>query len=98
MHLKGEIENVTICGNICESGDLLAEDYPLPHCDPGDILAILDAGAYGYSMASNYNQRLRPAEVLLTNDKKIKLIRRRDTIKALSASGKRGALFTGRKF
>ena len=52
----------------------------LPQAQEGDIIGILDAGAYGYSMSSNYNNRLRPAEVLLREDGTVKLIRRRDTL------------------
>ena len=71
---------VTVVGNICESGDILAKDRMLPQAQEGDIIGILDAGAYGYSMSSNYNNRLRPAEVLLREDGTVKLIRRRDTL------------------
>ena len=71
---------VTVVGNICESGDILAKDRVLPQAQEGDIIGILDAGAYGYSMSSNYNNRLRPAEVLLREDGTVKLIRRRDTL------------------
>ncbi len=73
-----EDEEVTIVGNICESGDILAKDRTLPHIDEGDIIAVMNAGAYGYVMASNYNCRLRPAEVLICSDGKERLIRRRD--------------------
>lgn len=67
-----------ICGNVCEPGDLLGEDRPLPETEEGDVLAVLDAGAYGFSMASNYNARLRPAEVLLTEGGELRLIRKRE--------------------
>ena len=67
-------------GNICESGDIIAEDRLLPPIGEGDILGIMDAGAYGYAMASNYNNRLRPAEVLIKADGSDILIRRRDTL------------------
>ena len=69
----------TITGNICESGDILARERELPALCEGDILAVLDAGAYGFSMASNYNQRLRPAEVLIQANGAARLIRRRET-------------------
>lgn len=69
----------TIVGNICESGDIIAEDREFPHAQEGDIIGIMDAGAYGYSMSSNYNCRLRPAEVLIDLKGKDTLIRRRDT-------------------
>lgn len=81
---KSEIqEKVNIVGNICESGDIIAKERLLPEIYEGDILGVLDAGAYGYCMASNYNNRLRPAEVLITSDGGAKLIRRRDTFEDL---------------
>jgi len=70
----------TIVGNICESGDILAKDRKLPVIRTGDTIAMLDAGAYGFSMASPYTQRFRPAEVLITADGSAKLVRRRETI------------------
>ncbi len=73
----------TVVGNICESGDILARDRELPEAKDGDIIGIMDAGAYGYSMASNYNNRLRPAEVLIGLDGSPRLIRRRDTFEDL---------------
>jgi len=78
-------EKVTIVGNICETGDILAKERPMPALKEGDIIGVLDAGSYGYTMASNYNQRLRPAEVLITQSGGIKLIRRRDTFEDLLA-------------
>jgi diaminopimelate decarboxylase len=68
----------SIVGPICESSDVLARDRHLPPLAPGDCLAILDTGAYGFSMASNYNSQPRPAEVLVENDS-FYLIRRRET-------------------
>ena len=76
-------QTVTIVGNICESGDKLAVDRTLPVIQQGDVLGVMDAGAYGYSMASNYNHRLRPAEVLIKLDGSDSLIRRRDTLEDL---------------
>ncbi len=73
----------TVVGNICENGDILAKDRELPTIKEGDLVGIMDAGAYGYSMASNYNNRLRPAEVLICADGTPKLIRRRDTLEDL---------------
>lgn len=73
-----EFEVVNIVGNICESGDIMGKERNLPKIDEGDIIGIMDAGAYGYSMASNYNNRLRPAEVLIQLDGTPRLIRRRD--------------------
>ncbi len=78
---KSEItETVTIVGNICESGDILAKDRVLPEIQEGDIIGVLDAGAYGQVMSSNYNNRLRPAEVMIRENGETVLIRRRDTL------------------
>ena len=77
------METVTIVGNICESGDQLAIGRTLPKIEIGDILGVMDAGAYGFSMASNYNNRLRPAEVLIQSDGKTRVIRRRETLEDL---------------
>ncbi len=67
---------VDIVGPICESGDWLAQERPLPPQQPGDVLAILQAGAYGFAMGSNYNGRLRPAELLISGNQ-TRLIRQR---------------------
>lgn len=79
-------EPVTVVGNICETGDILAKHRTLPEIFEGDVLGVLDAGAYGFSMCSNYNSRLRPAEVLITADGRDLLIRRRDTLEDLVRS------------
>jgi diaminopimelate decarboxylase len=76
-------ETVTIVGNICETGDIIAKGRKLPEIMENDILGVLDSGAYGYSMSSNYNNRLRPAEVLIEADGNPRLIRRRDTLNDL---------------
>ena len=76
----------TIVGNICESGDVLAKDRVLPEIKTGDHLGILDAGAYCFAMSSNYNQRLRPAEVLIRADGSPRQIRHRDTAETLLAA------------
>jgi diaminopimelate decarboxylase len=73
-------ETVSIVGNICETGDIIAKDRLLPEIIENDILGVLDSGAYGYSMSSNYNSRLRPPEVLIETDGNPRLIRRRDTL------------------
>jgi diaminopimelate decarboxylase len=79
--LQGDqLELATIVGNICESGDIIAKDREVPVIEEGDICGILDAGAYGYSMSSSYNNRLRPAEVIIRTDGSDALIRRRDTL------------------
>lgn len=71
-----------ICGNICESGDILGKDRKVLLPEVGDSILVYNAGAYGYSMASNYTGRPRPAEILLSNDKD-KLIRNREEISDL---------------
>jgi diaminopimelate decarboxylase len=76
-------KRVTIVGNICESGDTIAINRKLPVLSVGDIMGVMDAGAYGYSMSSNYNNRLRPAEVLIQRDDSHRIIRRRDTLDGL---------------
>lgn len=76
----------TVVGNICESGDILAKNRLLPLAREGDVLAMLDAGAYGFVMASDYNQRLRAAEVLIGADGRARLIRRRETFDDLTAT------------
>ena len=58
-----------VVGPICESGDFLAKDRKLPNFEQGDLLAVMSAGAYGFSMSSNYNSRPRAAEVLVSKDK-----------------------------
>jgi diaminopimelate decarboxylase len=75
---------VDIVGPVCESGDFFARDREMPRTRPGDLLAILDAGAYGMSLTSNYNTRVRPAEVLVEAAGP-RLIRRRETLKDLFA-------------
>ncbi len=75
-------ETVTIAGKYCESGDVLIKDIALPQLEPGDVIAIPASGAYCLSMASNYNQALRPA-VVIVNDGKARLIRRRETYEDL---------------
>jgi diaminopimelate decarboxylase len=69
---------VDVVGPICESGDFLALDRPIPRVEPGELLAVGTAGAYGFSMASTYNARPRPAEVLVAGGQH-RLIRRRET-------------------
>jgi diaminopimelate decarboxylase len=75
-------ETVDIVGPVCESGDFFARDRELPVVEEGGLLAILDAGAYGMSLGSNYNTRPRAAEVLV-DGKSSRLIRRRETVKGL---------------
>jgi diaminopimelate decarboxylase len=81
---KAANEVVDVVGPVCESGDFFARDREMPAVKPGDLVAILDAGAYGMSLSSNYNSRPRAAEVLVEG-KKAKLIRRRETTRDLLA-------------
>ncbi len=74
-----EEEKVDIAGPLCESGDLLAKDRKLPRVEEGDLLAVLNAGAYGFSMSSQYNSRPRAAEVLV-KEGKFKLVREREQL------------------
>lgn len=67
-----------LVGPICESGDFLAQDRELPDVKEGDLLGVLSAGAYGFAMASNYNSRPRPAEVMV-DGAEAHLVRRRET-------------------
>lgn len=78
-----ETKPVTVVGNICESGDIIAADRPLPDPQANDVVIVLDTGAYGYAMSSNYNNRLRPAEVLIRLNGEPVLIRRRETYEDL---------------
>jgi len=74
---------VFIVGNICESGDILAHDRVLPVCLEGDAITVHDAGAYGFAMASTYNSRPLPAEVLIQLDGTVRIIRRAQTLEDL---------------
>ena len=78
-------ETVDVVGPVCESGDFFARDREMPRVEEGDLLAILDAGAYGMALASNYNTRPRPAEVLVSG-KSVKIIRRRERVRELYAA------------
>ena len=73
---------VDVVGPVCETGDFFARDREMPEVKEGDLVAILDAGAYGMSLSSNYNSRPRSAEVLVEG-KGARLIRRRETIRDL---------------
>ncbi len=65
----GSVANADLVGPVCESGDYLARDRELPDAREGELLAVMCAGAYGFSMASNYNSRPRPAEILVRGDR-----------------------------
>jgi len=80
----GKAQVVDVVGPICETGDFFARDRKLAPIEPGDLVALLDAGAYGMAQSSNYNTRFRPAEVLVEGGKP-RLIRRRETMADLLA-------------
>jgi diaminopimelate decarboxylase len=78
----------TIAGPICETGDLLAEDRDLPAVERGDLIAVLDTGAYGFAMSSQYNGRPRCPEVLVKGASAA-LMRRGETTDDLTAATER---------
>jgi len=82
---RGETLRADVVGPLCETGDFLAQDRELAAVRDGDLVAILTAGAYGYALASNYNSRVRPAEVLV-HGAEVELIRRRETLDDLFAT------------
>ncbi|MGD0736056.1 MAG: diaminopimelate decarboxylase [Terracidiphilus sp.] len=75
----GRAKTVDVVGPVCETGDFFARDRKLGPMEPGDLVALLDAGAYGMAQSSNYNTRPRAAEVLVEGGK-ARLIRRRETV------------------
>lgn len=75
-------EEYDLAGPLCESGDILARDRLLPQLSEGDVVAVLNAGAYGFSMSSQYNSKPRPAEVLV-NKGRYELIRKRESFQDL---------------
>ncbi len=77
-----EKETYDVAGPVCESGDLLAKDRVLPEVTEGDLLAVLNAGAYGFSMSSQYNSRPRAAEVMIRAGKPV-IVREREQLKDL---------------
>ena len=82
------VHRYTIAGPICETGDLLAEDRDLPAVEAGDLIAVLDTGAYGFAMSSQYNGRPRCAEVLV-NGTSAALMRRKETMDDLTTATER---------
>ena len=80
----GELSKANLVGPICESGDFFAKNIEIPPTNPGDLVVIHSAGAYGFTMSSNYNTRPRAAEVAVENEKD-RLIRRRETFEDLIA-------------
>jgi len=79
---KSETIVADVVGPICESGDFFAKDREVPRPEPGDLLAVMSAGAYGFTMASNYNSHPRPPEVLVDGDK-FYVVRRRESLEDL---------------
>ena len=77
LHIEGN-QVVDVVGPICEGADFLAKDRSIPPVERGDLLAVFTAGAYGFTMSSNYNTRGRAAEVLVEGDS-FRVIRRRET-------------------
>ncbi|OGQ35908.1 MAG: diaminopimelate decarboxylase [Deltaproteobacteria bacterium RIFCSPHIGHO2_12_FULL_43_9] len=73
---------VDVVGPVCETGDFLARERKMPTVSPGDLLAVMSAGAYGFSMSSNYNSRPRVAEILVNGDK-FAVIRKREALEDL---------------
>ena len=76
--VEGEKTPADVVGPVCESGDFFGKDVPLPPLTHNDILVVQSAGAYGFTMASNYNTRAKPAEVAIENGQD-RLIRKRET-------------------
>jgi diaminopimelate decarboxylase len=78
VNKQRESRVVDVVGPICESSDFIARDRELPEAQPGELLAVMSAGAYGFSMSSNYNARTRAAEVLVDSDK-VHVARKRES-------------------
>ena len=74
----GNTQTIDIAGNVCESGDFFARDRPMPEIEEGDVLAIFNAGAYAFSMSSQYNSRPKTMEVLV-NKGESEIVRERET-------------------
>jgi len=83
---RGPQRTYDVVGPVCESGDFLAEGVRLREPAPGQLIAVYSAGAYGFSMSSQYNSRPRAAEALITGASSWKLIRRRETYRDLVAA------------
>ena len=81
---EGETVVADVVGPICETGDVIAKERELPPLKEGDYIAVLSAGAYGFTMASNYNSRPRPAEVMVEG-KSFRVVRQRETLSDLIA-------------
>jgi len=79
---EGSMNKYDVVGPVCESGDFIARERELPEIKSGEFIAVLDVGAYGFSMSSNYNSRPRPAEVIVKG-KNYKILRKRENYKDL---------------
>lgn len=73
---QADTDTITVCGKCCESGDILIKDLKAPITERGDILAVFSTGAYGYSMASNYNKNPIPAVILVNNGRSELIVKR----------------------
>lgn len=82
QHPQAASGRASVVGPICESADTFVENWPLPALRPGELLAIWGTGAYGFVLASNYNSRPRPAEVLIEG-RRFRVIRQRETVRDL---------------
>jgi diaminopimelate decarboxylase len=80
--LDREEETVDVVGPVCESGDFLAKDRELPHSEPGELLAVMSAGAYAFAMSSNYNSRRRAPEVMVDGSE-VSIVRERESYEDL---------------
>ncbi len=74
-----QVKKCNVVGNMCESGDFVAKNRALAIPNVGDLVIVYDTGAYGYCMSSNYNNKLKPIELLIDNDQDVKVIRKRET-------------------
>ena len=81
---SGALVTADVVGPICESGDFFCQNREMPDFQPGDVIALLSAGAYGFVMASNYNTRPLPAEILVDGSRS-KVVRKRQTLEDVIA-------------
>ncbi len=82
VEAEREEETVDVVGPVCESGDFLARDRSLPRAEPGELLAVMSADAYGFGMSSNYNSRRRAAEVMV-DGRDFLVVRERESLEDL---------------
>jgi diaminopimelate decarboxylase len=92
---KGRV-TADVVGPICESGDFIAKDRALPPYKAGDLLAVMSAGAYGFSMSSNYNSRPRAAEVMVSGDR-CEVVRERETIRDVTRGERTASFLSGKR-